>query len=37
VLEKLVRAEDALISQADVTTDAKMREMLRNVPKGCCN
>lgn len=37
VLEKLVRAEDALISQADVTTDAEMREMLRNLPKGCCN
>ena len=37
VLEKLVRAEGALISQADVTTDAEMREMLRNLPKGCCN
>ena len=36
-LEKLVREEDALISQASVTTDAEMREMLKNLPKGCCN
>jgi hypothetical protein len=37
VLEELVRAEDALISQANATTDAGMREMLKNLPKGCCN
>ncbi len=37
VLEELVREEDALISQASVTTDAEMRETLRNLPKGCCN
>ena len=37
VLEELVREEDAPISQASVTTDAEMRETLRNLPKGCCN
>ena len=37
VLEELVREEKARISQASVTTDAQMRETLRNVPKGCCN
>ena len=37
VLEELVREEEARISRASVTTDAEMRETLRNVPKGCCN
>lgn len=37
VLEGLVRAEDALISQANVTTDAALREMLSNLPKGRCD
>ncbi len=35
VLEELIREENARISQASVTTDAEMREMLRNRPKGC--
>ena len=37
VLEELVREEDAVISKADITTDAALREMLRNLPRGCCN
>ena len=36
-LEQLLREEDAFISKANVTTDAEMREMLKNLPKGCCN
>jgi hypothetical protein len=37
VLEELVRKEYARISQANVTTEAALREMLRNRPEGCCN
>lgn len=37
VLEALVREEEPLISSAKVTTGAEMREMLKNLPKGCCN
>lgn len=37
VLEELVREEDARISKASVTTEAERRDVLRNLPKGCCN
>jgi len=37
VLEELVREEGSLISRANVKTDAEIGEMLRNLPKGCCN
>jgi hypothetical protein len=37
VLEELVREEDDLISKANVTAESEMREMLKNLPKGCCN
>lgn len=36
-LEQLLREEDALISKANVTTEEEMRDMLKNLPKGCCN
>ncbi len=37
VPEELIREEDARISPASVTAEAEMREMLRNLPEGCCN
>jgi hypothetical protein len=37
VLETLVREEEARFSQSNVTTEAALREMLRNTPEGCCN
>jgi hypothetical protein len=37
VLETLVREEEARFSQSNVTTEAALREMLRNMPEGCCN
>lgn len=37
VLEELIREEDARISKASVTTEAERRDVLRNLPKGCCN
>ncbi len=37
VLETLIREEEARFSQSNVTTEAALREMLRNMPEGCCN
>jgi hypothetical protein len=37
VLEALIQKEDASISKATVTTEPEMREILRNLPEGCCD